>query len=468
VTAAERIARFASGLRFEDIPADVVERLKLHVLDVLGCAFAARAAGVGAEAGAWVADTTSQDGPAVLLGTGAGASAADAALANGMLCHALDFDDTHPVAISHVSAVVVPAALAVAQARGAGGRGLLTAIAVGGETVMRLGMTRPGAFHARGLHPTSACGVFGATAAVATVSGLDERQIVSALGIAGSTASGLFEYLADGTMTKPFHAGWAAHAGVVAAGLAGRGVTGPATVIEGRYGVFRALLGEDVSAIVGDQMADLGQRWEWLAMAIKLYPACHYTHAAMDGVRRLRERGIGAEDVVALQLDVPEGAVGLVLEPADRKRHPATAYEAKFSLPFSAAAMLCHGDVDLASYAQERLAEQRVLDLAARTEYTVVEPDGRGPFFTIVRARLADGATEVVDVPYPSGSPETPLSREQVADKFLANAEPWLGAGGARDAVEAILVLDEVEDLRALRFLSATTTKEPGSGLLAS
>jgi 2-methylcitrate dehydratase PrpD len=442
MTVAQSIAAFAGRLTFDDIPPEVTERTLLHVLDVLGCGLAARRAGVAGQASDWAA--AEGGGSSALLGVEGFASPAEAALANGMLCHGLDFDDTHPAGMLHVSTVVVPAALAVAQSRRASGRDLLTAIVAGSETAARIGIVGAGTFHERGLHPTAVCGVFGAAVAAAKLRDLDPSQTTHALGIAGSTAAGLFEYLADGTATKPFHAGWAAHAGVVAASLAALGATGPASVLEGRFGLFRALLDIDAGEALRAQVADLGERWETLAIAIKPYPACHFTHAAMDGARRL---GVRAEDVESIELEVPESAVGIVLEPAARKVRPATSYEAKFSLQYCVAAMLSDGSVDLATYDEPRLGDPAVLDLAARVGYSVVAPDGRGPFFTVVKARLRSGETVVADVPHPAGTPEAPLSAELILDKYKGNAGP-----GLERFADEVFALAELPDVSRLRL----------------
>ena len=427
MTATESIADFALGLELESIPNTVLERTQLHLLDVLGCALAAGTQGVGTQAETWVLESADGNGRAELWHAGTTANAASAALANGMLGHALDFDDTHPLAITHVSTVTAPAAVAVAQAKRLSGRELIVAMVAGAETTIRLGLAAPGEFHARGLHPTSVCGVFGATVAVAKLLGLDRDQTVAALGIAGSTSSGLFEFLSDGSSTKPFHAGWAAHAAVVAAELAQLGATGPATVLEGRFGMFRAVLGLARDEQLAKQVSDLGERWETLAMAIKPYPACHWTHAAMDGARSLLAGGLVAEEITAVRAAVPEAAVGIVLEPVERKRRPATPYEAKFSMPFCVSRMLLDRRVDTTSFSRDALGDAPVLQLMDRFSYDVVPTGDRGPFFTKLSVEMRDGAVLSIDVPHPSGTPEAPLPAGGVVEKFRAQARPRLG-----------------------------------------
>src|SRR5712691_5485632 len=225
-TAADRLAEFTTSLAYERIPADVVRAAKLHVLDTLGCGLAAHALGVATEGRAAMAELGGEP-QASVIGLDGALPAPNAAFANAMLCHGLDFDDTHSDSVSHVSVVVCPASLAVAEAIGASGRDLLTAIVAGNEIVTRVGMAASGLFHKRGFHPTAICGIFGAAAAASRLFGSDAPTAASALGIAGSFAGGLFAYLDDATATKPLHPAWAAHGAVLAARLAGLGAEGP-------------------------------------------------------------------------------------------------------------------------------------------------------------------------------------------------------------------------------------------------
>ncbi|HKO27566.1 MAG TPA: MmgE/PrpD family protein, partial [Solirubrobacteraceae bacterium] len=221
-TAAERFASFSSSLTVERIPDPVLKSAKLHILDALGCGLAAHALDTAPAAREAMIETGSI-GPATAIGVTYGLPPADAALVNGVTCHALDYDDTHTGAVAHVSVAVVPAALAVAQSEGADGADLLAAVVAGNEIVARLGMAVDTGFHARGFHATAVCGVFGATAAACRLQALDARTVTNALGIAGSMASGLLEYLADGSSTKRLHPGWAAHSAVIASRLAAHG-----------------------------------------------------------------------------------------------------------------------------------------------------------------------------------------------------------------------------------------------------
>jgi 2-methylcitrate dehydratase PrpD len=242
MTAAETIAAYAISITLDDVPEEVVEHAKLHVLDALGCGLAAHATGNGIEGRATMHELGGE-GQATVIGLVDRLPAVNAAFANAMICHGLDFDDTHSDSGSHISTVIAPAAFAAAELYGAGGKDVLAAIVAGNEIACRIGMAAPGAFHARGFHPTAIGGVFGATAAASRLAGFDAKTATSALGIAGSMASGIFAYLADGTPTKPIHPGWAAHGAHIATRLAHHGAAGPRSVFDAQFGIYHAYLG---------------------------------------------------------------------------------------------------------------------------------------------------------------------------------------------------------------------------------
>ena len=374
-----------------------------------------------------------------------------AAFANGMLCHGLDFDDTHSDAVCHVSAVMAPAALAAAQASGACGAEMLLAMIIGNEITIRVGMAAPAAFHRRGFHPTSVCGVFGATVAAARLRGLGSAETSQALGIAGSLASGIFEYLADGSETKPLHAGAAAQAGIFAASIAAHGGSGPATVLEGRFGIYAAFA--DLRSVdLESSLADLGSRWETPRIAFKPYPACHYVHAPIDAAARaVAGRGVDPADIAEIVVRVPEPAVSVVLEPAAAKARPRTPYDAKFSLPYGVAAMLLHGRVDLASYRPEAIDDERVLSLARKVRYEVASfPTFPRAFPGAARVVLKNGDAFEDELCHQRGGPENPLTEGEVCDKFRRNASLALAGNAARRLESAILTLDERDDVRDL------------------
>lgn len=456
-SAAEQLAGFALELRYEDIPAAVVDAAKQHLLDAIGCGLAAHALDIGGAARRVALDMGGTP-EATVIGSAARLPAPAAALANGTLMHALDFDDTHSGAIAHVSTVVAPAAMAVADACNADGRSFVTALVAGNEAVTRIGMAAVGEFHARGLHPTSIAGVFGATVAAATLVGSDRQTATSALGIAGSMASGLFAYLDAGTPTKPIHAGWAAQAGIVAARLAQAGAEGPATVFEGRFGLFDAFLGRIPD--LDSEFHDLGSRWETLKIAYKPYPCCHFMHGALGAAASLGR--IDPEAIADIHVAVPAGAVSLVLEPEDAKFAPRTTYDAKFSLQYSLASLIVHGSLGIGSYTPEAIRDPSVIALARRVSYEVREfPTYPQAFPGAVEIALRDGRRLDAELAHQEGGPENPLGPSMIADKFRENVAAALDDAAAAELERAVLAIDDVDDVAGVFARLASAAELP-------
>jgi 2-methylcitrate dehydratase PrpD len=296
-----------------------------------------------------------------------------------------------------------------------------------------------------GFHPTSVCGVFGATLAAARLRGLTETPTTYALGIAGSMASGLFEYLSDGSTTKAVNAGWAAHGGVLAALLAEAGGDGPVTVLEGRFGVFATHFRLEFRGSLGDEWG-LGTRWETPAISFKPYPACHFIHTALDVARSLLDDGLDPLELDDVLVAVPEPAVPLVLEPWPDKIRPRTPFDAKFSLPYSLAAMFLRGEVGIDTYAPAAIADDQVLDLAARVRYEIEEfpsyPTAL-PARVTVTTRDGERLTRV----RPEGSSHAPIDQAKIVSKYRVNAELALSSSDALELESALLGLEEHVDL---------------------
>jgi 2-methylcitrate dehydratase PrpD len=449
MTAAQTIADWTTTLTPDDVPDDVAEHAKLHLLDAIGCGYAASALGVATEGRTAMAELGGEP-QASVIALDAALPAPNAAFANAMLCHGLDYDDTHSDSVSHVSVVVCPAALATAEAQGASGSELLTAIVGGNEIVTRVGMAASGQFHARGFHPTAVCGIFGGTAAAARLLGADVATTASALGIAGSFAGGLFAYLDDATATKPFHPAWAAHGSTLAARLASLGGEGPPGVLEGRFGVYHAFLGAEQGEIsIAEQLADLGSRWETPRIAYKPYPACHFIHGSLGATAGLSP--LDPDEIEDVLVIIPEAGVSLVLEPAEQKIAPRTVYEAKFSLQYSTAAMLVNGSAGLSAYSDEAIAEPRVLDLARRVRYETKEyATYPSAFPGGVRITMRDGRVLEAELPHQHGGPENPLSADEVRAKFRENAGLALPEAAVEALEAAILSLEQLEDVTGL------------------
>ena len=369
IPAARCLAQWLHGLGA--LPPAVAADAKLRLLDTIAVASAAVGLPIGqaVRQGAAALGTGDQAG---IIGGGR-STAALAAMVNGTLAHALDFDDTHAASVMHPSAPAVAAALAMAEATGASGERLLTGIAAGVELNCRLGLVAPGAFHEVGQHPTGTLGTISAALVAAWFLGLDADGMTDAAGIAGSQASGILEAYADGTWSKTLHPGWAAHAGIVAAHLAASGFSGPQTVLGGRYGVFRAHL-PGVEALAFDALTNqLGLRWHMLDSAFKLYPCAHSIHPFIEAALAL---AVPAGEVEHVLLDVPGGFAGQIAEPRAAKLVPRTTTHARASVMYAVAAALQDGRVGMEHYTDEAVHRPDLLALAARVEHrTVPTPD---------------------------------------------------------------------------------------------
>jgi 2-methylcitrate dehydratase PrpD len=444
--AARRLADFATAVEFESLPDAVRASLKLQLLDTLGVGLAAHALGAGTAPQEAMLDLVGA-GRATAIGARHPLAVTGAALVNGTLFHALDYDDTHATSICHVSSVVCAAALASAEVAGVGGRELLSALAAGTEVAVRIGSISAVPVLERGFHPTSVFGVFGAAAAAARIARLSVSATTSALGIAGSLASGLFAYLADGTETKPLHAGFAAASGITAAGLARAGADGPPSVLEAPFGVFAAYGGVAVDPAA--KLESLGTAWEVPNVALKPYPACHFMHASVYAAGQLAAAAsLDPGEIEDVVVSIPPQAVAVVLEPAATKLAPRTPYEAKFSLQYSVAAMLANGRVDLSSYTEEAIGDRAVLELAQRVSYeTKLYETYPAAFPGGVRIRTRHGAVLEDELVHQPGSAERPLADSEVREKFRRNARLALERPAVARLEEAVMALDTLADL---------------------
>lgn len=437
-TAAQAIGGFAARLTFQDLPHGVVDSVTQRVLDTLGICAAAAPMDTS-RAVRRLACRKGGRPEATAIGVRTRVPATQAAFVNGVLAHSLDYDDTHLPSILHPSASIVPAVLAAAEARGASGADVVTAIAVGLEVCVRLGMAgydeqrKNSLFFEHGQHATSICGAMGAAAAVASFD-RNPETVVHALGVAASMASGIIEANRTGGTVKRIHCGWSAQAAVSAVELVREGLSGPPTVLEGRFGFFRAWLHQpvDTHAITDE----LGARWSIEDIFFKPYPANHFTHTAIDAAARMRRSGVAPEQIRRLELRVPAPNVRTIGEPIEVKRAPRTGYMAQFSGPYAVVAGLLGGgglEVGLDDFTDElaqdpeRRALMAKVDVVADERCTEIFPR---QFPAVLVATLTDGTQVVEEVFSNRGGNENPLSFEDLSRKFDDNARRVLDEDG--------------------------------------
>jgi len=441
-TVAADLAAFAREVRSRGLPPDVARVCSLLLKDAAGLCIAARRTEYVQAALASAIGT----GNCTVIGHPSRLSAYDAALINGTAIHGEDYDDTFEGGPVHPGAVIVPAVIAIAEERGLPGQAVMQGLAVGVEILCRMSLVAPQATHRAGFHPTAVMGAPAAAAAVATALGLTEVQTVNAMGIAGSLASGIIEYLADGSSTKRLHAGAAAQAGIRSALLASGGFTGPATVFEGKHGFYKAFapsLKPDFSQLV----SGLGERWVTPTLAFKPY-ACGtmtqpFIDCALDAALELLRRGLSVNDIESIVCKVGEGTVHRLWEPLALKSAPPNGYAGKFSTPFCIAVGFIDGRAGLQQFTDQRVTDPQLRALAARVSY-VIDPDDEYPrnFSGHLRATLKDGSIIEARKPHMRGGAHEPLSEGEITAKFADNVR--FGGGPDTLAAGVVAAIDRI------------------------
>ena len=440
--ATETLARFILNTPAEAIPAPILHEGKRCIINYMAVALYASADPSMAiltglfeeEGGAAIAS---------LIGAGTRTNLQNAALANGYLAHLEDYDDTHFPTVIHPSAPTIPAAFAVAEREGATGLDVLAATVLGIEACCRVGLSVYPNHYNAGWHITGTCGVFGAAGAAGRLLGLDESQMIQALGIAGTQAAGVREVF--GSMSKPFHAGRSAQSGVLAGLLARRGFTSTREILEGRRG-FAAVLS---TASDMEQITEaLGERWELPNNGLKPYSCGVVSHPLIDAMITLRNtHGVAADDVESVSARVHP----LVLELMDRP-NPRVGLEGKFSHQHSMAVGLIDGGAFPEQYTDERVLDPAVAALRDKIRATVdasVAEDAAE-----VTVTLRDGRSITESVAHATGAPENPMTDAQLEQKFRTLAHRVLSQSQADELLAALWALETADDVTGVMALT--------------
>jgi 2-methylcitrate dehydratase PrpD len=434
-----RLARYAAGVRYEDLPASVVQQAKDCIIDTV-------AAGICGSALPWsrividYAERTGPGGKCRIFGRGGPAvQAPAAALANGALAHAFELDSlTRPGAGAHPGATVLPPALAIAQERDSDGRALIAAFVAGNEVMIRIGRATGHTNEARGFHAPGTTGPFGAAVAAGHLLRLDPAAMTNALGIAGSLCGGLLEFArGDGGMVKRLHLGRASEAGVLAASLAAGGFAGPRTVLEGEFGFLRVFCTKWDTA---ELTRGLGEEFVVSTTVLKRYP-CHATaHAAVKAVRDLQaQHGFGGAEIETITVTANPRMVERhnIAEPADLML-------AQYSIPFSVALALCREARDPESWDERALADPQIRALCRRVKLVPGPHGEHGGTASTVTITLADGRR--LERTAESGM----LEPGELGDKFLRLTRAALDEYAAKALFERLQRLEEEESLEWL------------------
>lgn len=451
-----QLAQFTHELQLEAVPAAVRQLARMHLADALGVALGGAAVPAHRRLLTQLRSEGGSQGPATVLGFPGGVPAPMAAMLNGLSIHSLEYDDTHMASIVHGSAVIVPAALAAAETQGLSLDEMVRLIVAGWEVLVRIGEASPGGFQRRGFQVTSVGGVVVAALIGAVARGASMAETVAAMGIAGSQAGGIFEFLSNGSNVKALHPGWAAHSGLWAAACAQGGMTGPATVLEGRFGLFNAYADDPAAgARLAQGVQDLGSRWTLADAAFKLFPCCHYIHPFLECAQLLLPQLTSPADIAAVHCRVAPGAATVICEPWEAKQQPSSGNEAKYSLPYCIARILLGRPVDIATMTAEGV-DADALALAKRIHWTPREDSGFPERFDAdLRIELTDGTRLHQAVDQVFGSPQRPAGETAVRAKFEANAGGLLDPQARLAAWDAVLQGGSLHTLQqALRSIA--------------
>ncbi len=438
------IAQFAVDTRYETIPPQALATAKIAVLDCLGVALA----GSTEETGKICAEIARQEKAqpeATVLGRAFKTSALQAAFANGTAAHALDFDHSFTLG-GQPTAPIVPAIFAVAEAIGSSGRQLLEAYVAGFEVTGKLVSSLRDTAE-EGWHAPSALGVFGATIGSAKLLGLEPQQIEMALGITASMAGGVVANF--GTMSKPLHVGLAARNGVLAAKLAQSGFTANAQAIEGEVGFYQTFY-RGVPAGV-KIFEELGKSYELVNNGIKIkpYPCGGLTHQAIDATLALRaQHAISAEMVESIDVDVTRQVYNRIVF-----RVPETELQGKFCMPYLLSRAIMDGRISLDTFTESAIHDSNILRLAEKV-HMMLDPTlaatGVGGRPCRVTIRLKNGQTHSRIVEQAKGSRETPMTADQLKDKFAECAREVIDEKAIQATIAGIDQLESLADIRPL------------------
>lgn len=453
-TVSARLADFASGLQWDVIPEEVSERAKHLMLDAIGCGLAARRFDFAPRALRAIADLAGP-GERAVIGHAQRLPLRDAALANGLLMHGLDYDDTHTEGVVHLTVAVLPAVLALSSQLGRSGKDALCAYIAGVEAGARLGSVARGGFHQAGFHPTGVVGAFAAALAAGFLYRLSQEQLIRAQGVALSVASGSLEFLEDGAWTKRLHPGWAAVGGITAAAMARHDFAAPGAAYEGRFGLFSLYLKEEVKNL-DRATRGLGGTWETMNVAVKPFPACHFVHAFADAGIALHRSGLKVSEIESIVALVPQEVVETVCEPVANKKRPANDYDARFSVPYVVAAGLIAGKLGLAELEERALRDPQILALASKVDYEIDPGSGFPQHYSgELIVRLADGRERRHREQVNRGAADRPLTNADIIAKFMENAGLAIPERRAHEIRNAVLSLEELADVRDLEALLA-------------
>ena len=417
MTIAEEFSSWSKTLSVKDIPEKTQSTLKFLLKDICGIILSARNENYVKS----LVETYKGSGNLVSLGHSERFDLFSSAIIAGTAAHGEDFDDTFEGNPMHVGATMIPAMLSAAQKFNLNGDQILKGLTIGSELICRLALVAPTAMHKQSFHPTAVCGTFGVAAGLSSVLDLTEKQMVSALGVAGSFTSGIIEYLAEGSWTKRVHPGWSANSGMNAALIAKSGFYGPRTVFEGEHGFFEAFALKEIERDYSHLTDGLGNRWENQNLAFKPFACGTMAQPFVDCAIKIRKKIKNLNNISSITAKVGEGTVHRLWEPLKEKKNPSTPYSAKFSVPYCVAVGFIRGDAGLNEFNEKSINDKQILNLASKVNYEI-DPNNEYPknyTGTLICKTSENEFTE--HQPCFRGGIKEPLTKDDIDKKYNAN-----------------------------------------------
>ncbi len=417
MTVAEEFSSWSKTLSVKDIPEKTQSTLKFLLKDICGIILSAKNENYVKS----LVETYKGSGNLVSLGHSERFDLFSSAIIAGTAAHGEDFDDTFEGNPMHVGATMIPAMLSAAQKFNLNGDQILKGLTIGSELICRLALVAPTAMHKQSFHPTAVCGTFGVAAGLSSVLDLTEKQMVSALGIAGSFTSGIIEYLAEGSWTKRVHPGWSANSGMNAALIAKSGFYGPRTVFEGEHGFFEAFALKEIERDYSHLTDGLGNRWENQNLAFKPFACGTMAQPFVDCAIKIRKKIKNLNNISSITAKVGEGTVHRLWEPLKEKKNPSTPYSAKFSVPYCVAVGFVRGDAGLNEFNEKSINDKEILNLASKVNYEI-DPNNEYPknyTGTLICKTSENEFTE--HQPCFRGGIKEPLTKDDIDKKYNAN-----------------------------------------------
>ena len=414
---AEEFSSWSKNLKVKDIPEKTKLTLQFLLKDICGIILSAR----NEDYVKSLVESYKGSGNLISLGHSERFDLFSSAIIAGTAAHGEDFDDTFEGNPMHVGATMIPAMLSAAQKFNLDGDQILKGLAVGSELICRLALVAPTAMHKQSFHPTAVCGTFGVAAGLSSVLDLSEKQMVSALGVAGSFTSGIIEYLAEGSWTKRVHPGWSANSGMNATLIAKSGFYGPRTVFEGKHGFFEAFALKEIERDYSHLTDGLGKRWENQNLAFKPFACGTMAQPFVDCAIKIRKKIKNLDEISSITAKVGEGTVHRLWEPLKEKRQPSTPYSAKFSVPYCVAVGFIRGDAGLNEFNEQSINDKEILSLASKVNYEI-DPNNEYPknYTGTLICKTSDSEFSEHQPCFRGGIRE-PLTKDDIDKKYNAN-----------------------------------------------